>query len=72
MPDKAHRAAGRSREVAPGCAPTSETAGRAPSKPDGMTMIMPMFQQAEAVQNGKRVKDAQIDAVFAQWVEPAN
>ncbi|MBB6256866.1 hypothetical protein FHT05_001450 [Xanthomonas arboricola] len=37
-----------------------------------MTMIMPMFQQAEAVHNGKRVKDAQIDAVFAQWVEPAN
>nr|WP_155412969.1 hypothetical protein [Xanthomonas arboricola] len=45
---------------------------KAPSKPDGMAMIMPMFQQAEAVQNGKRIKDAQLDAVFAQWVEPAN
>ncbi len=42
------------------------------TKPDGMAMIMPMFQQAEAVQDGKRVKDAQLDAVFAQWVEPAN
>lgn len=35
-------------------------------------MIVPMFEQAESVQKGKRVKDAQIDAVFAQWVEPAN
>ncbi|MBB6336713.1 hypothetical protein FHR59_000923 [Xanthomonas arboricola] len=42
------------------------------TKPDGMAMIMPMFQQAEAVQSGKRVKDAQQDAVFAQWIEPAN
>ncbi len=35
-------------------------------------MIMPMFEQAETVQGGKRVTDAQIDAVFTQWVEPAN
>lgn len=42
------------------------------TKPDGMAMIVPMFEQAESVQKGKRVKDAQIDAVFAQWVEPAN
>ena len=42
------------------------------TKPDGMAMIMPMFEQAETVQGGKRVTDAQIDAVFMQWVEPAN
>nr|WP_159406630.1 hypothetical protein [Xanthomonas cucurbitae] len=39
---------------------------------DGMAMILPMFEQAERVQQGKRVKDAQIDAVFAQWVDSAN
>ncbi|WP_435028631.1 DUF6607 family protein [Xanthomonas cucurbitae] len=42
------------------------------TKPDGMAMILPMFEQAERVQQGKRVKDAQIDAVFAQWVDSAN
>ncbi|WDM73782.1 hypothetical protein K6978_03380 [Xanthomonas cucurbitae] len=39
---------------------------------DGMAMILPMFEQAERVQQGKRIKDAQIDAVFAKWVDPAN
>ncbi|CBA17254.1 DUF6607 family protein [Xanthomonas albilineans] len=38
---------------------------------DGMAMIVPLFAQAETVQQGKPVTDAQIDAVFAQWVEPA-
>ncbi len=38
---------------------------------DGMAMIVPLFTQAEAVQSGKAVQDRDIDAVFAQWVEPA-
>jgi len=41
------------------------------TKLDGMAMIVPLFEQAEAVQQGKPVTDAQIDAVFAQWAEPA-
>ncbi|MFC3657729.1 hypothetical protein FZ025_05155 [Xanthomonas hyacinthi] len=41
------------------------------TKLDGMAMIMPLFEQAEAVQQGKPVADARIAAVFAQWVEPA-
>src|SRR3546814_58651 len=38
---------------------------------DGMAMIMPLFEQAEAVQGGAAVDEAAIDEVFAQWVEPA-
>ena len=41
------------------------------TKLDGMAMIIPLFTQAEDVQAGKPVADTQIDAVFAQWVEPA-
>ena len=41
------------------------------TKIDGMAMIMPLFGQADDVQAGKAVDDARIDAVFAQWVEPA-
>ncbi|MDQ1094503.1 hypothetical protein QE400_003916 [Xanthomonas sacchari] len=41
------------------------------TKVDGMAMIVPLFEQAEAVQAGKPVGDARLDAVFAQWVEPA-
>jgi hypothetical protein len=41
------------------------------TKLDGMAMIVPLFEQAEAVQQGEPVTDAQIDAVFAQWAEPA-
>ena len=41
------------------------------TKIDGMAMIVPLFEQADAVQSGKSVGDAKIDAVFAQWVEPA-
>jgi hypothetical protein len=38
---------------------------------DGMKMIMPLFTQAGEEEEGKRVADAEIDAVFAKWVEPA-
>jgi hypothetical protein len=38
---------------------------------DGMAMIVPLFEQAAAVQEGRDPGDAEIDAVFAQWVEPA-
>ncbi|MDQ2702985.1 MAG: hypothetical protein M3Y70_09310 [Pseudomonadota bacterium] len=38
---------------------------------DGMVMIIPLFEQAAAVQSGKEIADADIDAVFAQWAEPA-
>jgi hypothetical protein len=34
-------------------------------------MIIPLFEQAEAVQGGAAVDTAKIDAVFAQFVEPA-
>ncbi|WP_313205607.1 DUF6607 family protein [Stenotrophomonas sp.] len=38
---------------------------------DGMAMIIPLFTQADDIQSGKKVKDAQIDAVFAEFVEKA-
>jgi len=38
---------------------------------DGMAMIIPLFTQAGEVQEGKDVDDAEIDKVFAEWVEPA-
>src|SRR3546814_7896470 len=38
---------------------------------DGMAMIIPLFEQAEAVQGGAAVDEAAIDEVFAQWAEPA-
>lgn len=38
---------------------------------DGMAMIMPLFEQAESLEQGRQVSDAQIDKVFKQWVEPA-
>lgn len=38
---------------------------------DGMAMIIPLFTQAEARQEGKAVSDADIDKVFTAWVEPA-
>lgn len=41
------------------------------TKLDGMAMIIPLFTQAQDIQDGKKVKDAQIDAVFKQWVEKA-
>jgi len=41
------------------------------TKVDGMAMIIPLFEQAEAVQGGNTVDNEAIGAVFAQWVEPA-
>ena len=41
------------------------------TKIDGMAMIIPLFEQAQEVQGGKAADEAAIDAVFAQWVEPA-
>lgn len=38
---------------------------------DGMAMIVPLFEQAQRVQDGGTVSDAEIDALFAQYVEPA-
>jgi hypothetical protein len=41
------------------------------TKIDGMGMIIPLFTQAGEVQSGKPVADAEIDQVFAAWVEAA-
>lgn len=50
--------------------------GKAPgvhlkTKIDGMAMIIPLFEQAGGLEEGKAVADEQIDAVFAKWVEAA-
>lgn len=50
--------------------------GKAPgvhlkTKIDGMAMIIPLFEQAGGLEEGKAVTDEQIDAVFAKWVEAA-
>lgn len=39
------------------------------TKVDGMALIVPFFEQAQTVQDGGSVSDAQIDAVFAEWVD---
>ncbi|HSD15913.1 MAG TPA: DUF6607 family protein [Thermomonas sp.] len=41
------------------------------TRSDGMGMIMPLFAQAGEAQSGKPVADADIDKVFASWVEAA-
>ncbi|MDI9237361.1 hypothetical protein QLQ15_00345 [Lysobacter sp. LF1] len=41
------------------------------TKVDGMAMIIPLFEQAGSIEDGKKVRDAQIDAVFEKWVEHA-
>lgn len=41
------------------------------TKIDGMAMIIPLFTQAGELEEGKKVADADIDKVFAEWVEPA-
>ncbi|WP_313318430.1 DUF6607 family protein [Stenotrophomonas sp.] len=51
--------------------------GKAPgvhlkTKLDGMAMIIPLFEQAQAIQDGAALEPARIDAVFAQYVEAAN
>jgi len=50
--------------------------GKAPgvhlkTKLDGMAMIIPLFEQAQAIQDGAALDQAKIDAVFAQYVEAA-
>lgn len=42
------------------------------TKIDGMALITPLFVQAEATAAGSDVADKEIDAVFKQWVAPAN
>lgn len=39
---------------------------------DGMALIVPLFEQAQRVQDGGEVSDAEIDAVFSRYVEPAS
>jgi hypothetical protein len=41
------------------------------TKVDGMALIVPFFEQAQTVQDGGSVSDAQIDAVFAEFVDTA-
>lgn len=41
------------------------------TKIDGMAMIIPLFTQASTLEEGGAVSDGEIDAVFAEWVEPA-
>lgn len=50
---------------------TKAPGARMKTKPDGMQFIIPLFTQAQDIQDGKNVTDAQIDAVFKQWVEKA-
>ena len=38
---------------------------------DGMAMVMPLFEQADTLVQGGKVKAAQTDAVFARYVEAA-
>ena len=50
--------------------------GKAPgvrlkTKVDGMAMIIPLFEQAGKLEEGKKVADKDIDAVFAKWVVAA-
>jgi len=44
---------------------------RLKTKVDGMAMIIPLFTQADRIQEGKKVSDRDIDKVFKKWVEPA-
>lgn len=41
------------------------------TKIDGMAMIIPLFTQAGSIEDGRTVADAEIDRVFAEWVESA-
>ena len=43
---------------------------RLKTKVDGMPIIEPLFAQAGRQKAGTAVSEAEIDAVFAQWVEP--
>jgi len=42
------------------------------TKLDGMSMIMPLFEQAATLEEGGKVRPEDTDAVFAQWVEAAS
>lgn len=42
---------------------------RLKTKVDGMAMIIPLFEQAGRLELGKSVADAEIETVFARWVE---
>lgn len=44
---------------------------RLKTKIDGMAMIIPLFEQAGRLEQGKPVADKDIDAVFAKWVVAA-
>jgi hypothetical protein len=44
---------------------------RLKTKVDGMAMIIPLFEQAERLQADTSVDDAEIETVFASWVEAA-
>ncbi|KLJ01019.1 DUF6607 family protein [Luteimonas sp. FCS-9] len=44
---------------------------RLKTKIDGMALIVPLFEQAQTVQDGGTVTDAQIDAAFDAWVTTA-
>jgi len=43
---------------------------RLATKIDGMALIEPLFKQAQRLVEGGSVDDAEIDAVFVQWVKP--
>lgn len=38
------------------------------TKVEHMAQVVPFFERAQAVQGGRSIRDAQIDAVFAQRV----
>jgi hypothetical protein len=40
------------------------------TKIDGMAMIIPLFTQAQLIEEGGTVADAEIDKVFNEWVQP--
>jgi len=42
------------------------------SKQDGMALIEPLFKHAQTVLEGGRINEAELDALFAQWVQAAD
>ncbi|WP_223807101.1 DUF6607 family protein [Montanilutibacter psychrotolerans] len=50
---------------------TSPSGVHLKTRVDGMAMIVPLFEQAQDVEQGGQVSDTAIDAVFSAWVEPA-
>jgi len=39
---------------------------------DGMALIKPMFEHAQRVIEGDTVEEAELDALFSEWVQPAD